>query len=614
MNNNDSLRAFFGDVVRVNLSSGSVTREELPLDAVRRFLGGRGLGAWYLYNEVGPDVDPLGPENKLIFMNGPLVGTPLPAGNKVNLTFKSPLSMSYSYSLCGGHWGPELRFSGRTGLIIEGKSDAPVYLWIDDDEIELRPALGLQGGTVPETEKRLRGELGGDELVQIACIGPAGERLNKMACITAGHYREFGRGGCGAVMGSKNLKAIAVRGTGAVRFHDAAGVMALSESVTAALKAHPKMIDRHNFGTPELLKSINDNGLLCTRNFSQTHFEEGHRLEGPRMRDDIVVGDASCFACPVGCGKRSYVKSADGRPMLLEGPEFETISLLGSNCGVSDWPSLVEATLVCDEYGFDTMNAGGCVSLAMECFEKGILTLEDTSGIELRFGNGPALVAVLRLMAKREGIGDILAQGVKYASERFGAPELGMHSKGQVLPAYDPRGCKGMALTYATSPKGAHHMIATTMGPEIAGGTRLSYENKGALQKENQLTMCAVDSLGICSTVRGGFGMGDLAVAFGLVTGIGLDIDGLKLATERIINLERMYNARLGFSRKDDTLPARILREPVPSGPSAGETVDLERMLDEYYGLMGWNIDDGLPTRERLEGLGLADLTAARRK
>lgn len=614
MNNNDSLRAFFGDVVRVNLTTGAITREELPLDAVQRFIGGRGLGAWYLYNEVGPDVDPLGPDNKLIFMNGPFVGTPLPAGNKVNLAFKSPLSLSYSYSLCGGHWGPELRFTGRTGLIIEGKSGAPVYLWIDDDRIELRPAAGLWGRTVPETEKRLREELGGDELVQIACIGPAGEKLNRMACITAGHYREFGRGGCGAVMGSKNLKAIALRGTGVVRLHDAAGVMELTEALTAGLKIHPKIIDRRNFGTPELLKTINDNGLLCTRNFSETHFEEGYRLEGPRMREDIVVGDASCFACPVACGKRSYVKAADGRPMLLEGPEFETISLLGANCGVSDWESLVEATLVCDENGFDTMNAGGCVSLAMECFEKGILTLEDTGGIELRFGNGAALVAVLRLMARREGIGDILAGGVKHASERFGAPELAMHSKGQVLAAYDPRGCKGMALTYATSPKGAHHMIATTMGPEIAGGTRLSYENKGALQKENQLSMCAVDSLGMCSTLRGGFGMGDQARGFCLVTGIEMDIDGLKLAAERVITLERMYNARLGFSRKDDTLPKRILSEPVPSGPSAGETVDLERMLDEYYGLMGWSLDDGLPTRERLEKLGLADLTAARRK
>ena len=608
MNREEIVRAFFGDVVRVNLSTGAISREELPLDAVRRFIGGRGLGAWYLYNEVGPDVEPLGPGNKLVFMNGPLVGTPLPAGNKVNLTFKSPLSMTYSYSLCGGHWGPELRFAGHTGLVIEGKAETPVYLWIDDDTIELRSAAALWGKTVPDTEKRLRGELGDDELLQIACIGPAGERLNKMACITAGWYREFGRGGCGAVMGSKNLKAIAVRGTGALRLSDASGVMELTESLTAGLKIHPKIIDRRNYGTPELLKSINDNGLLCTRNFRETHFEEGYRLEGPRMREDIVIGDASCFACPVGCGKRSQVVAKDGSRILIEGPEFESIALLGTNCGVADWESLMEATRICDTYGMDTMNAGGCVSLAMECFEKGILTLEDTDGIELRFGNGAALVALLRLMAERKGIGDILAEGIRYASERFGAPELGMHSKGQALAAYDPRGCKGMALTYATSPKGAHHMIATTMGPEIAGGTRLSYENKGALQKEHQLSMCAVDSMGICSTVRGGFGMGDLAKAFGMVTGIGLDLEGLKLATERIINLERMYNARLGFFRKDDTLPKRILSEPVPSGPSTGETVDLERMLDEYYTCMGWEIDNGLPSRERLAELGIDDI------
>jgi len=607
MSDDDRIRAFLGDVLRVNLSKGNISREELPMEAVRRFIGGRGLGAWHLYNEVEPEADPLGPANRLIFMNGPLVGTPLPACNKINLCFKSPLTSGYSYSLCGGHWGPELRFSGHTGLIIEGASREPVYLWIDDDEIELRPADRLWGRTVPETEELLRAELGGDELVQIACIGPAGEMLNRMACITAGRFREFGRGGCGAVMGSKRLKAIAVRGTGTVRFDDVAGVMGLAERLTADLLIQPKTIERRNYGTAEFLKGINDNGFLCTRNFSGTHFEEGHLLEGPRMREAIVVGDSSCFACPVACGKRSYVKTRDGRRMLLEGPEFETIALLGANCGVSDWESLVEATLVCDEYGFDTMNAGACVSLAMECFEKGIITIRDTGGMELRFGNGAALVSLLRMMAERRGIGDILAEGVRCASERFGAPELAMHSRGQALPAYDPRGCKSMALAYATSPKGAHHMFSPTMGHEIAAGTRLSYEGKGALHMENQMEMCAVDSLGICSTVRGSFNISEQARAFGLVTGMKLDVEGLKLAAERTINLERIYNARLGFSRKDDTLPKRILCEPVPSGPSAGETVDLDRLLDEYYSQMGWNLEDGLPTRERLLTLGLLD-------
>ncbi len=594
----------YGKIARIDLSSGTVYSEDISIAVAAGYLGGRGMGAYHFYREVGPGVDPLDPKNKLIFMNGPFVGTVLPAGNKINVTFKSPLTMSYSYSLCGGHWGPELRYAGYTGLIIEGRAHNPGYLWIDDGMIEIRPAGHLWGQLIPDTEKKIRSELGDNKMPQIACIGPAGEKLNRMACITAGWYREFGRGGCGAVMGSKNLKAIAVRGTGSIHYHDPEGVMDLSDSLVKALRMHPKIIDRRNYGTAELVKSINDNGVLCTRNFRENNFNEGYRLEGPRMREDIVIADASCFACPVGCGKRSYITASDGSELLIEGPEFETIALLGANCGVSDWVSILEATKICDTTGMDTMNAGGCVALAMECFEKGIIGPADTDGIDLKFGNGDALVETLKLMASRKGIGDVLAEGIRHAAKAFGAPELGMHSKGQGFAAYDPRGCKGMALTYATSPKGAHHMIATTMGPEISGGTRLSYEKKGALQREQQFSMCAVDSLGICSTMRGGFGMGDQAKAYTMVTGIPMDETGLKIAAERIINLERLYNVRLGFSRKDDTLPERILKTPVPHGPSMGEVLDLEPMLDEYYTLMGWDAN-GIPEADKLHELGI---------
>ncbi len=599
----NSITGITGSIARVHLGAGTAGSEPLPLDRLGTFIGGRGLGAQYLFNEVGADTDPLSAGNKLVFMNGPLGGTLVTGSNKINLAFKSPLTGTYSYSLCGGHWGPELKFAGFDGLIVEGAAPAPVYLWINDGRMELRPAANLWGKTIPETEKALRAELGGDERIQIACIGPAGEMLNRYACITAGWYREFGRGGCGAVMGAKKLKAIAVRGTGDIRVHDPKGMMEFAETLYRDLKAHPKAKERRTYGTNEMLRTVNDLGYLCTRNFTEGYFPEGTRIDGPRMREDIVVGDASCYACPVACGKRSRAGGAFGS-VLLEGPEFETIGLVGANCGVSDWDAIVKATQICDEYGFDTMNAGGAVALAMECFGKGIITAKDTGGLELRFGSGPALVEALRMIAGRRGIGDILAEGIKAAAERFGAPELGMHSKGQGFGVYDPRGCKGMALTYALSPKGAHHMYATTMGPEMAAKSTLSIEGKGKLQRDQQFSMCIADSIGVCSTLRVVLSVKALAGAFTMATGRPMDEQGLLTAAERIINLERLYNIRLGLSRKDDTLPERFLREPLPDGHAKGSTVDLESMLDDYYALMGWDLD-GIPTREKLLELGL---------
>lgn len=593
-----------GKILRVNLTDSKVNIEDYDTGLVEKYLGGRGLGARYLYDEVDPAADPLGADNKLIFMNGPLAGSMIPGSNKINLTFKSPLSGTYSYSLCGGHWGPEIKFAGYDGIIIEGKAEVPSYVWIDDDSIKIKPVESLWGKNIPETEELIRHELGGDESIQIAAIGRAGELLNKMACITAGWYREFGRGGCGAVMGSKNLKAIAVRGTGDVTFKDAQRMKSLSEELCDALRKHPKGKDRRNYGTPEMVKGINNLGFLCANNFKEGHFEEGYKLEGPQMRKDIVVGDASCYSCPVACGKRSYVKSDGFGEVLLEGPEFESIGLLGSNCGVSDWNALLKAVKICDEYGFDTINAGACVSLVMECFEKGILTEKDTGGIEARFGNGRALVDILSLMAERKGIGDILAEGVRAAGEKFGAPDLAIHSKGQAFAVYDPRGCKGMALTYATSPKGAHHMVATTMGPEIAEGTRLSEEGKGKLQRTHQFSMCIVDSAGLCATMRVGVSPKDIAVGITAATGIEMTPEKLNLAAERTINLEKLYNLKLGLSRKDDTIPQRFLKEKMTKGESAGYTVDLESMLDEYYESMGWD-SKGVPGEAKLKELDL---------
>ncbi|UCF97401.1 MAG: aldehyde ferredoxin oxidoreductase family protein [Spirochaetaceae bacterium] len=612
-------------ILRVDLSTSRTDVDTIPEDLIALYLGGRGLGAYLLYREVPAYVEPLSPKNKLIFLNGPLVGSLIPGSNKVNVTFKSPLTGTYSYSLCGGHWGPALRAAGFDGIIIRGKAERPVYLLIRDDTAELRNAEPLWGKTIPQTEEAIRRELvaGGtrsegaarstragqgvqDADLQIAAIGAAGENLVKYACITSGLYREFGRGGGGAVMGSKNLKAIAVIGSMGMEIHDPKAMMEVSARLYDKLKASPKFAERHEYGTAELVDKVNNRGFLPTRNFSQGFFEQGFRLEGPAMKKEIVTGNASCYACPIACGKITRVASRRYGTMIMEGPEFETIGLLGANCGIGDWESLVKATQICDENGMDTMSAGACLSLAMECVQRRILTSKDIGGLDLTFGNGEAAIAVLEMIAQRRGIGAVLAEGVKGAAERFGAPELAIHTKGLSPGAYDPRGAKGMALTYATSSKGAHHMFATTFGYEIAAGNRLEESGKGELQRNHQFSMCVVDTLGMCSTMRIGIAMEDMAEALQAVSGRKMTPEDLNLVAERVINLERMYNQRLGFSRKDDTLPERFMREAFEEGESAGQTVDLETLLDEYYRAMGWD-ENGIPTAQTLERLGLSE-------
>ena len=431
--------------------------------------------------------------------------------------------------------------------------------------------------------------------------------MNRYACITSSLFREFGRGGAGAVMGSKKLKGIAIKGSKDVVVFDNKKVKELSELLSDNIRSSGGGVVRRKYGTNELVERINSRGFWVTRNFTGGYFEEGAGLEGPKMREAIVFGDSSCFMCPIACGKRTAITLSNGEELIMEGPEFETVGSLGSNCGISNWETLLKATSICDRYGMDTMNAGFCVSLAMECFEKGIINLKDTNDINLKFGNGDALIEVLELIGKREGIGNILAEGVKFAAEKFGAPELAMESKGQSFAVYDPRGAKAMALTYATSPKGAHHMIATTFGAEIAMGTRLEETNKALLQKNHQFSMCIVDSIGICSTMRGGVPLIHQAEAYSAVTGIEADEYSLNKAAERIINLERLYNVEIGFSRKDDTLPKRFTDEAMSEGESKGQTVDLEFLLDEFYETMGWD-ENGIPTKEKLNELDIADI------
>ncbi|UCC87857.1 MAG: aldehyde ferredoxin oxidoreductase family protein [Anaerolineales bacterium] len=594
-----------GTILRVDLTNGQVQGVPTPRDLFERYLGARGVGAYLLFHELEPGTDPLGPDNKLIFLTGPLEGTLAPGANKITVTFRSPLSKTYSFSLCGGHLAPELKFAGYDGVVVEGRSERPVYLWIDNDHASLRDASHLWGKLTHDTEDALRAELG-DPSIRVACIGPAGEKLVRFACIQADYHREFGRGGAGAVMGAKNLKAIAVRGTGHVDVADPSALEQIAEDIYAELAAHPKARARRQYGTPEMVEGVNKLGFWATRNFTTGYFEKADRLSGARLKEELYMGDNSCYACSVACAKISPVTKGPFAGTAIEGAEFETVGLLGANCGVADPAAIVAATAICDTYGFDTMSAGVAVSFAMEAYERGIISPPDTGGVDLRFGNGDALVAIMQQIADRKGLGDLLAEGSKRAAQELGAQDLAMHVKGQELATYEPRGVVGMGLAYAISPKGGHHMIAPTMGLEVAGdpANRLRTEGKAQMVRDTQLIMAIVDSLSLCSSMRFVLGPQSMLELYRAVTGRPLEEEEAYLIAERITNLERIFNVREGFGREEDTLPGRLLVEPMPTGPSAGSHVALDSMLAEYYMLMGWDAD-GRPTPERLQQLGL---------
>lgn len=601
-----------GKILRVDLTRRQIQIEPTPTAIFQQAIGARGAGAYLLLQELAPHTDPLGPENKLIFLTGPLEGTLAPGSNKITVTFRSPLTGTYSFSLCGGHFGPELKFAGYDGLIVEGRADSPVYLWIDNGRAVLRDAAPLWGKLTHDTEDALRKELK-DEFVRIASIGPAGENRVRFACIQSDYGREFGRGGAGAVMGAKNLKAIALRGSGSVPVADPAALGRIAEQIYAELKAHPKANARRRYGTPEMVAGTNNLGFWATHNFQTGYFPDASRLAGVALKESLYQGDTSCYACPVACGKVSPVRTGPFAGTAIEGAEFETIGLLGANCGISDPAMISAAAAICDTYGIDTMSAGATVSFAMEAFERGVIGLQDTGGLDLCFGNGPALLAILEQIVTRQGLGDLLAEGSQRAAEALGVPDLAMHVKGQELATYEPRGVVGMGLSYAISPKGGHHMIAPTMGMEVAGDPtrRLLTTGKAQMVRDTQLIMAVVDSLSLCSSMRFVLGPQSMLDLYAAVTGSQLNVEQANRIGERITNLERLFNLREGFDRAFDNLPKRLVQELMPDGPSAGNRVELDSMLDEYYALMGWD-EFGRPAEATLDRLGLLGLALAR--
>jgi len=606
---------WIGKVLRVNLTIGKISIEDLNPKTAKDFIGGRGLGAKILFDEIDPKIDPLSPENKLIFVTGPLTGTGAPAGCRYMVVTKSPLTGAIANSSSGGEFAPELKFAGYDLIIFEGKSEKPVYLWIKNGRAEIRDARELKGKNTTETEDIIRANT--DEYAKVACIGPAGENLVRFACVISGG-RAAGRSGVGAVMGSKNLKAIAVRGTKGVAIADKDGFK------KAALKAF-NLLDREEFskyGTPAVLSLVNKRGVLPTRNFQQGVFESAEKLSGEKLASTLSKRKnmgVACFGCPVACGRVSKVTDPDFAGEGA-GPEYETIGAFGSLCGIDSLPAIAKASFICNEVGMDTITAGSTIACAIELYEKGFLSKKDV-GRELSFGNVEAMIELVGKIGHREGFGDILAEGSYRLAEKYGHPELSMTAKKHEFPSYDPRGLQDMGLQYATQSRGGDHIRGEVQDIDLYGvydwrivkDRNITYvdsfaiEDKPLLTKEVQDWFCCIDSSGMCNFM---FYLGDIEddLLSLLETATGVSYDGLKgmmKAGERIFNLERLFNLKAGLTQKDDTLPKRMLEEPLPGGPAKGQVVHLNEMLPVYYKLRGWT-KKGVPNLEKLKELGLA--------
>ena len=606
-----------GKLLRVNLTTGISKVEDIPAAWLRDYIGGRGVADRYLWEECDPKVDPLSPDNKLIFATGPLTGTPVSCGARYMVVTRGALTGAITTSNSGGHWGPELKFAGYDLLLLEGKAPHPVYLWIYDDLVELRDARGFWGQTVSATEDGIRAELGVPN-TRVACIGPAGEKLVRFACIVNDKHRAAGRSGVGAVMGSKNLKAVAVRGTKGVSIADPRGFMAAVWALRKKLAEAPGRKGMTDLGTAATIDLTNAFGGCPTRNFESGQFEEAENLNGNSIKEQRMLTNKACFACTIACGRVTRLPGDMADKYLVnmhprnwktagEGPEYEAAWALGADCGVGDLDAVIKANWLCNDLGLDPISMGATLAAGMELYRRGVVTDKQVE-LPLEFGSGAALVRMVEATAYREGFGDELAEGSKRMGEKFGHPEIFMGTKGQEFPAYDPRGFQGMGIAYATCNRGGCHLRAWTPGVE-SNGTFPPHATEGKAEwvanEQNKTT--AHDATGVCLFTGTGSQLEDLVPCTAAATGIAYTIDDFVRAGERTWNLERLWNLKAGLTAADDTLPQRLLKVPHTSGPAKGVTVRLGEMLPVYYRSRGWD-EQGVPRREKLLELGLGSV------
>jgi aldehyde:ferredoxin oxidoreductase len=606
-----------GRILRVNLTNGDIREETFSEEVARKYFGARGLAIKVLLEGMDPQVDPLSPENLLIMATGPLTSTPAPTGNRYLAIAKAPLTGALAYSNSGGSFPTFLKRSGYDLFVFDGRAGKPVYLYVDERKAELRDAAHLWGKDTHQTEDLIRAETSDDTYV--ACIGPAGERLALIAAIINDKHRAAARSGIGAVMGSKNLKAVAVRGDLRPALYDEKAlkkvVLEANRQLGADIKAGSSM---RIYGTSYVPDVTNEVGVFPTFNFQYGQFEGTPRINGPFLRENFLIRHTGCYACPLACARLTKVDGeiwGEAYAGEGEGPEYETIGSLGSACGVDNMAAITKANYLCNELGLDTISAGVTIACAMEMYSKGILS-EEQIGRPLPFGDADGMIALIKAAAYREGFGDEIAEGSWRLANKYGHPELSITAKKQEFPSYDPRGLKGMGLLYATSNKGASHMAGDTAYTELFGVGKkidgLLYEGKPALVKHFQDVFTLMDSAGVCVFVSvrytldvlNGYMPDRLVQMINHATGSDFTPESLMETAERVYTLERLFLTKAGISRKDDTLAERMA-EPMPAGPLQGETFELGRLLDDYYAERGWD-ENGIPTRERLDKLGVA--------
>ncbi|MBO3803730.1 MAG: aldehyde ferredoxin oxidoreductase family protein [Candidatus Brockarchaeota archaeon] len=612
-------RGYAGSVLRVDLTSGSIRREPTNEGYARLYVGGRGLGARYLLDYAVPGSDPLSPQNPLVVMTGPFTGTPISSVHKFELLTRSPLTNMYLCSNVGGTFGVELKRAGIDGLILLGKLPKPGCLVILDGEAEIRDASSYWGRDCRETAMMVKRDLG--EEVRVMRIGQAGENLVRFANVMSEPERSAGKGGAGAVLGSKNLKAIAVKGSSEVEVADEDGVRELGREVLELIRENPATgLNFRRWGTCHFTRLISEMGIYPFKNFQSVLLGTLGKIDAETWRENYVVKDSSpCYVCSIGCAKTSVISKGKYEGCAVEGPEYESLWALGPNCGIVGCEAPIVANMLCDRLGLDTISTGVTIAFAMECYEKGFLT-EAEAGMPIRFGDEQALLSLVEKIAYREGIGNELAEGVRRFAGRMGkaSERFAMHCKGMELPAYDPRGVWGMALAYATSCRGGDHLKAWTISDEVTSGKydRFSTCGKAELVKRIQDLRAVYDSLVNCILAARALTIEVCAKLIEAVTGTGYGVEGLLRCGERIYNLERVIAAIDGISSKDDRLPARIVEDAVDVGIAAGKTLgkeNFEKMLRDYYDERGWD-GRGLPTERKLAELGMRDVAESIRK
>ena len=603
---------YSGKILHIDMTSQKTWVEKVDAEFLKKYLGGVGLATRLAYDNITPGCDPLGPGNALCFACSAFAGTTMPVGTKHGVASKSPLTGCIGDSLSGSHFSEMLRRAGWDGIVITGQAPQWTVLFIDDDDVRFLDAGPYLGMGTMKTQEAVRDRLA-DENVRVSAIGPAGERLVRYALID-NDGRQVGRTGNGAVMGSKKIKALAIRGTHPITVADPDGLMRETLKLIKVTQG-PGTVKYRTLGTPTNVLNMNALGVLPTRNFRETVFEHAEEVSGEYLRDHYTIKAVGCSGCSIACEQWGAVKQGKYKGAII-GLDYEPLFALGPNCGIGSLPPIIKLVQMCDELGMDAMSAGVVVSWAMECYETGILSKEECDGLELNFGNEDAAIELVRKMAYREGIGDLLAEGVKRASEKLGkgSEHFAMHSKGLELPGYDVRSLKTFAMGLAVGTRGACHNRALSYELDIKGVVdRFTAEpGRGVLAMEKEDFACILDCLVLCKFLRNCFDDFDQDVSdiYTMATGIPLTAEELHQVGPRVCNLKKAFNIREGWTKADDWMPPRVMEDPIPSGPSKGAYVkpeELRLLIDDYYQARGWT-EEGLIPKSTLIALGLDDI------